>query len=107
MINCVAKIYSSEDVLDAGHRTDEDTTLLFEGPALLSAPRRGWQETAAFEGLLAGNLSIHTRTDLSDAKLVVIEQNVQAGAWRVAEGGVNGEGVNWRLTLQRRRSSAD
>lgn len=106
MVNCVAKVYAGEDVLDAGHRTGEDTTLLFEGPAFLGAPRRGWQEQAALEGLFFGTLTLHTRADLSDAKLVVLSETVQAGSWRVAENGASGDGVNWRLALQRRRSDA-
>ena len=49
------------------------------------------------------NLHLHTRDDLRDINVVVIEQNLNAATYYVGNNGVNGEGVNWNILINRRK----
>lgn len=65
MLNCTVKLYATTDVLSAGHTTGEVSSLLYEGPARSSAPKKSWQQVAALEGSLSLLLHVTTGTDLS------------------------------------------
>jgi len=92
----VAQIHRVEQVLEAGYPTSDNPTLLYEGPAYLSSPRRPWERAAALEGLFDGTLYVHTATDLAAADWAVVDTD----QWRVVA--VGKSGTNWRLDLKRR-----
>lgn len=103
MTNCTCNVYATTAMLSAGQRTGDQRTLLYSGPAYLAAPRRSWEKAAALEGILAGSLHIHTRADLSSARLIEIENNLQAGTWDVTAAGVGSAGTQWTIPLERRK----
>jgi len=103
MINCTCRIYATTAMLKAGQRTGDQSSLLYAGPAYLSSPSRSWQKAAALEGVFAGTLHVHTRTDLSAARRIEIAENIQAGTWDVAEAGTASAGTQWNIPLSRRK----
>ena len=104
MVNCTAKVYKDTDVLDAGHRTSETSTPLWEGPAYLAAPHRNWQREAALEGVLTGELHVHTQVNLSVATRVEVATHALTGSYQVLASALTG--LQWRLALGRRPHSA-
>lgn len=104
MINCTVKVYRDTDVLDHGHKASESSAPLWEGPAYLSSPSRGWQQEAAFEGVLTGELHVHTHVSLQNATSVSISTHALVGDYQVLATAVSGKG--WRLALGRRPHSA-
>lgn len=104
MVNCTAKVYRDEDVLDHGHKASEATTPLWEGPAYLSTPTRSWEREVAIEGVLTGHLHAHTTVNLSVATRVVVANHALAGEYQVL--GSDPTSSEWRLTLGRRPHSA-
>lgn len=104
MINCTAKVYRDEDVLDHGHKASETATALWEGPAYLAAPSRAWQQEAALEGVLTGELHVHTHVNLAGATRVSIASHALTGDYQVLAAMVTSS--EWRLALGRRPHSA-
>lgn len=104
MVNCTARVYRDEDVLDHGHKASESSTPLWEGPAYAAAPNRAWQQEAALEGILTGELHVHTTVNLSVATRVELADHALAGAYQVLAAQVTSR--EWRLTLGRRPHSA-
>lgn len=102
MRNCVVTVYKDVDVLDHGHRGDapQQTTVLYAGPAYLSAPDRQWEREAALEGVITGNLHVHTTAGLQTATRASIAQHTSAGEYQVLGSAVTSR--EWRLALGRR-----
>ena len=102
MINCVVTVYKDVDVLDHGHRGDTppQATVLYAGPAYLSAPDRQWERQAVLEGVITGNLHVHTTGGLQTATRVSIAQHASAGEYQVLGAAVTSS--EWRLALGRR-----
>lgn len=102
MQNCVVTIYKDVDVLDHGHRGDTapQTTVLYAGPAYLSAPSRNWEREVALEGTLTGNLHVHTTAGLQTATRAAVAQHTSAGTYDVLASAVTSS--EWRLALGRR-----
>lgn len=110
MTNCYAKLYQIEDTLEAGHpNRDTDAAILaaatpiYEGVAFISSPTKAWQQASAVEGFVLLNLHIHTRADLGDVNRVVVSNNQLAATYTVSNNGVNGDGVNWNILINRRK----
>lgn len=104
MVNCVAKVYRDEDVLDHGHKASETSTPLWEGPAYMAAPSRSLQQEAALEGILTGELHVHTTVNLSGATRVSVATHALTGDYQVLATQVTSS--EWRLALGRRPHSA-
>lgn len=106
MTNCIAVIEAVDETLDAGQRVAglDVPTALFEGPAYLSGPTRGWQQAAAFEGQLSGSLLVHSRIALQSAARVTVTSHVLEGSYDVLS--ASESGTNWRLELRRRPAHA-
>lgn|GEM_PF-2047291 len=102
MINCVVTVYKDVDVLDHGHRGDTppQATVLYAGPAYLSAPARNWEREAALEGVYAGEVHVHTHVNLNPATRVVVAGHDSAGEYQVLGAAVTSR--EWRLSLGRR-----
>lgn len=103
MVNCTAKVFVDVDVLDHGHKASESSSALWEGPAYLSSPSRGWQQEAALEGVLSGALHVHTQVNLNSATRVVVDHPNNAGEYQVLHSALTSR--EWRLTLARRPHS--
>ena len=110
MTNCYAKLYKLEDVLEAGHpNRDTDAarisaaTPIYEGVAFISSPTKAWQQASAVEGIVLLNLHLHPRSDLGDVNVVVVSNNQLAATYYVSNNGVNGDGVNWNILINRRK----
>lgn len=104
MVNCTAKIYKDTDVLDHGHKSSESSSALWEGPAYVAAPHRNWEREAALEGILTGELHVHTQVNLAVATRVVVAGHTLAGAYQVLASALTSN--EWRLALGRRPHSA-
>lgn len=104
MVNCTAKVYRDEDVLDHGHKASETSAPLWEGPAYVAAPSRSWQQEAALEGILTGELHVHTTVNLSAATRVAIASHALASEYQVLATALTSS--EWRLALGRRPHSA-
>lgn len=104
MVNCTAKVFKDTDVLDAGHKASESTAALWEGPAYVAAPSRSWQQEAALEGILTGELHVHTQVNLSGATRVSISTHALTGDYQVLATAITSS--EWRLALGRRPHSA-
>lgn len=102
MVNCLATVTKKVDVLDHGHKAASapTSTTLYDGPAYFSAPSRSWQREAALEGIIDGDLHVHTSAGLQAATTVVITGHHHAGTYEVRSGAATGNG--WRLTVARR-----
>jgi len=102
MQNCVVTVSKDVDVLDHGHRGDTppQATVLYAGPAYLSAPDRQWEREAALEGVITGNLHVHTHVNLNPATRVTVERHHSAGEYQVLGAAVTSS--EWRLALGRR-----
>lgn len=102
MVNCTATVDKKTDVLDHGHRgsTAPTSTALYAGPAYLAAPVRAWQQEAALEGVITGDLHVHTTAGLQTATTVTVADHKLAGTYEVLASSASGNG--WRLTLGRR-----
>lgn len=106
MVNCTVKVYKDVDTLDHGHRTAgaDTSTALWDGPAWMAAPSRGWAQEAALEGILAGDIHVHTTVNLAPATRVEIAGHSMAGSYQVLSAAVTSS--EWRLTLARRPVNA-
>lgn len=104
MVNCTVKVYRDEDVLDHGHKASESSAALWEGPAYLGAPHRNWEREAALEGILTGELHVHTQVNLSVATRVSVATHALTGDYQVLATQVTSS--EWRLALGRRPHSA-
>lgn len=100
MINCTAKIFKDEDVLDHGHKTSETSTPLWEGPAYLASPDRNWERELAIEGVLTGQLHVHTHVNLNSATRVSVATHALTGDYQVLGTALTSK--EWRLALGRR-----
>ena len=100
MINATVRIFKDEDVLDHGHKASEESTPLWEGPAYLASPQRSWEQQAALEGVLTGQLHVHTTVNLKVATRAVVGHHPLEGEYQVLESALAGN--EWRLTLGRR-----
>lgn len=100
MINCTAKIFKDEDVLDHGHKASETSAPLWEGPAYLASPDRAWERELALEGVMTGQLHVHTHVNLNVATSVRIDRHQLEGAYQVLSVALTSN--EWRLALGRR-----
>jgi len=102
VINCVVTVYKDVDVLDNGHRgaAAPQSTQLFKGPAYLASPTRSWERQAALEGVITGDLHVHTHVNLNPATRVVVAGHDSAGEYQVLGAAVTSR--EWRLSLGRR-----
>lgn len=100
MLNCSVVIFKDEDVLDHGHKADETSVKLWEGPAYLASPDRTWERELALEGVLTGQLHVHTHVNLSTATRVAITRHALAGEYQVLATALTSS--EWRLALGRR-----
>lgn len=100
MINCTVKLFKDEDVLDHGHKASEASTPLWEGPAYLASPDRTWERELALEGVMTGQLHVHTHVSLNVATRVQVDRHALAGEYQVL--GVALTSNEWRLALGRR-----
>jgi len=102
MVNCTVTVYKDVDVLDNGHRgaAAPQSTQLFKGPAYLASPTRSWERQAALEGVITGDLHVHTHVNLNPATRVTVERHHSAGEYQVLASAPTSS--EWRLTLGRR-----
>jgi len=107
--NAVVRIEKVEHVREAGHRTKAvaSRTVLYEGPARLSAPSRTWERVAALEGTYAGRLNVQATAALGGANAVTIlrlDGAAELGEYDVVS--VSSSGFGWGLSLGRRKVAA-
>lgn len=100
MVNCTAKVFKDEDVLDHGHKASETSTPLWAGPAYLASPDRSWEREVALEGILTGQLHVHTHVNLSGSTRVSVATHALTGDYQVLAVALAGN--EWRLALGRR-----
>ena len=100
MVNCTVTVYKDEDVLDHGHTASETSAPLWEGPAYLASPDRSWEQQLALEGVLTGQLHVHTTVNLNVATRVAVATHALNGEYQVL--GVALTSNEWRLALGRR-----
>ncbi|NJK43223.1 MAG: hypothetical protein HC933_02215 [Pleurocapsa sp. SU_196_0] len=80
-------------------RTDDDTQILYAGPANVSAPSRSWQQAAALEGEYDATVMIHSAADLTRAASVAITRHPMAGEYKVVSNRISKH--DWSLALVR------
>ena len=100
MINCTVRIFKDEDVLDHGHKVSETSAPLWEGPAYLASPDRSWEQQLALEGVLTGQLHVHTHVNLNAATRVAVATHALTGEYQVLGAALTSN--EWRLALGRR-----